>query len=57
MDIYPELKKCFYKEKSNVTLEDFLPSKCGLWIDTRSVPQGNSILLTEGRVAHPLEWI
>ena len=57
MDIYPELIKCFYKEKSNLTLEDFLPPKCGLWIGTRSVPQGNSILLTEGRVAHPLEWI
>ena len=31
-DIYPELKKCFYKENSNLTWEDFF----GLWIDTGS---------------------
>ena len=36
MDIYPELKKCFYKENSNVTWEDFLTTKSGLWIDTLS---------------------
>ena len=35
-DIYPELKKYFYKENSNVTWEEFLTSKFGLWIDTRS---------------------
>ena len=35
MDIYPELKKYFYKENSNVTWEDFLTTKFGLWIDTR----------------------
>ena len=35
-DIYPELKKYFYKENSNVTWEDFLATKFGLWIDTRS---------------------
>ena len=34
-DIYPELKKYFYKEQSNVTLEDFSTTKFGLWIDTR----------------------
>ena len=34
-DIYPELKKYFYKENSNVTWEEFLTTKCGLWIDTR----------------------
>ena len=36
MDIYPELKKYFYQENSNVTWEDFLTTKFGLWIDTRS---------------------
>ena len=35
-DIYPELKKYFYKEHSNVTCEDFLTTKFALWIDTRS---------------------
>ena len=35
-DIYPELKKFFYKEHSNVTWEEFLTTKFGLWIDTRS---------------------
>ena len=34
--IYPELKKYFYKENSNVTWEEFLTTKFGLWIDTRS---------------------
>ena len=34
-DIYPELKKYFYKEHSNVTWEEFLTTKFGLWIDTR----------------------
>ena len=34
-DIYPELKMYFYKEKSNVTWEEFLTTKSGLWIDTR----------------------
>ena len=36
-DIYPELKKYFYKKKhSNVTWKEFLTAKLGLWIDTRS---------------------
>ena len=35
-DIYPELKKYFYKENSNVTRGEFLTIKFGLWIDTRS---------------------
>ena len=35
-DIYPELKKYFYKENSDVTCEEFLSTKFGLWIDTRS---------------------
>ena len=34
--IYSELKKYFYKENSDVTWEEFLTSKFGLWIDTRS---------------------
>ena len=35
-DIYPEIKKYFYKEDSHVTWEEFLTTKFGLWIDTRS---------------------
>ena len=35
-DIYPELKKYFYKQHSNVTWEDFLTTKFGLWRDTSS---------------------
>ena len=34
-DICPELKKYFYKENSNVTWEEFLTTKFGLWIDRR----------------------
>ena len=34
-DIYPELKKYFYREYSNVTWEEFLTTKFELWIDTR----------------------
>ena len=34
--IYPELKKYFYKEHSNVTWEEFLTTKLALWIDTHS---------------------
>ena len=35
-DIYPDLKTYFYKEHSNVTWEEFLKTKFGLRIDTRS---------------------
>ena len=35
-DIYPELKNYFYKKHSNVTWEEFLTTKFGLWIDRRS---------------------
>ena len=35
-DIYPKLKKYFYKEHSNVTWEEFLMTIFGLWIDTCS---------------------
>ena len=34
--IYPELSKYFYRENSNVTWEEFLTTKFGVWIDTRS---------------------
>ena len=33
-EIYPDLKKYFYKENSDVTWEDFLTTKFSLWIDT-----------------------
>ena len=35
-DIYPELKKYFYKKHCDVTWEEFLTKKIGLWIDPRS---------------------
>ena len=35
-DIYPELRKYFNKENSDVTWEEFLTIKFGLWIDARS---------------------
>ena len=46
-DIYPELKKYFYREHSNVTREEFLTTKFGLWIDTRS--STNNTLHGSGR--------
>ena len=35
-DIYTELRKYFYKENSDVPWEEFLTTKFGLWIYTRS---------------------
>ena len=35
-EIYPELKKYFYKENSDVTWEDFLTTKFALWTDKLS---------------------
>ena len=35
-DIYPELKKYFYKEQSDATWKEFLTKIFGLWIDTHS---------------------
>ena len=34
--IYPELKKYFYKENSDVMWDEFLTRKFALWIDARS---------------------
>ena len=34
-EIYPELKKYFYKENFDMTWEDVLMTKFALWIDTR----------------------
>ena len=47
-DIYPELKKYFYKENSNVTWEEFLTTKFELWIDIRS--STDSTLHGSGRI-------
>ena len=51
-DIYPELKKYFYKETSDVNHEEFLPTKFGLWIDTRSsidnTLHGNGRVIEQG---------
>ena len=44
--IYPELSKYFYKENSDVTWEEFLTTKFGLWIDTRA--STNNILHDSG---------
>ena len=46
-EIYPELKKYFYKENCDVRWEDFLTTKFALWIDTRSTT--DNILLGSGR--------
>ena len=46
-DIYPELKKYFYRERSNVTWGELLTAKFGLWIDTRS--SANNTLHGRGR--------
>ena len=35
-DIYPELKRYFYKENSDVTWKELLTKKFALWIDTCS---------------------
>ena len=35
-NIYEELWKHFYKENAEMTWEDFLTTKFGLWIGTRS---------------------
>ena len=51
-DIYPELKKYFYKENSKVNNEEFLSTKFGLWIDTRSsidnTLHGNGRVIEQG---------
>ena len=36
IDIYPELKKYFYKENPDVNNEEFSSTKFGFWIDTLS---------------------
>ena len=41
-DIYPELKKYFYKEHSNVTWEEFLTTKFGWRIDKCSSTDNTS---------------
>ena len=46
-DIYPELQKYFYKEHSNVTWEEFLATKFGLWINTGSTT--DNTLQSSGR--------
>ena len=48
-DIYPEIKKYFSRKHSNVTWEEFLTTKFGLWIDTRS--STNNTLHGSGRAA------
>ena len=35
-DIYPDIKKYFYKENSDVMWDEFLTTKFSLWVDTRS---------------------
>ena len=47
-DIYPELKKYFYKETSDVNHEELSSTKFGLWIDT--CPSIENTLHGDGRV-------
>ena len=53
-DIYPELKKYCYKENSNVTWEEFLTTKFGLWIDTRL--STDNTLLGSGRAVEKVAY-
>ena len=53
-DIYPELKKYFYKENSDVTWEGFLTTKFALWIDTRL--STNNTLPGSGRTVEKLVY-
>ena len=46
-DIYPGFNKCFYGEHSNVTWEEFLTTKFGLWIEACS--STNNTLHGSGR--------
>ena len=54
-EIYPELKKYFHKENSDVTLEDFLMTKFALWIDTRS--STNNTLHGSGRAVEKSDML
>ena len=60
-DIYPEIKKYFYKEDSHVTWEEFLTTKFGLWIDTRSstenIPHGSGRAVEKGGILVQVEKI
>ena len=51
-DIYPEQKNYFYTETSDVNHEEFLSTKFGLWIDTRSSIEntlhGNARVIKQG---------
>ena len=53
-NIYPELKNIFYKENTDVTCEEFLSTKFGLWRDTRSgidnTLHGNGRAVVKGMV-------
>ena len=55
-DIYPELKKYFYKENSDVTWEEFLTTKFALWIDTRlstdNTLHGSGMIVIKGIKLH-----
>ena len=53
-DIYPVLKKYFYKENSDVTWEGFLTTKFALWIDTRL--STNNTLPGSGRTVEKLVY-
>ena len=48
-DIYPELKKYFYKEHFNVTWEVFLTTKFGLWIEDTHSSTSNRTVHGSGR--------
>ena len=60
-NIYPELKKYFYKENSDVTWEEFLTTKFGLWIDapssTENILHGNGKAVEKGGILVQIEKI
>ena len=57
-DIYHELKIYFYREHSNVTWEEFLTTKFGLWIYMRSSTDDTLYGSAEQwkKVAYCLKW-
>ena len=60
-DIYPELKKYFYKENSYVTWEEFLTTKFGLLIDTCSTidntPHGSNRAVEKSGILLQIEKV
>ena len=51
-DLYPEVKKYFYKENSNVSCAEYCTTKFGFWVDFRS--STSNILHGSGRSSNKI---